>query len=272
MIEVDVLNSYPFHPAYPTQQHAFAAQVVTELFAGQPGVESILLVNSCARGKASPDSCLDILVLMKPDEFAKKSSLLSSYWQSHYPVDSVFENLLKVGAYSQVDLEFSNGLFHEPDHGWTSGADEFELEIGNTLAYSVSLWEGGSYWRELKNIWLPYYDEEMRARRLQMVVGYLKNNLAHIPLYSHRGLHFQCFKRFYHAFEEFLQALFIAKRTYPIAYDKWVKEEIVDILRLPELYEELPHLFEIEHFESQEIVHKANILAGLLEKYVEPYK
>lgn len=262
---------YSLQPAYPTRQHALAAEKITELFSGQHGVETVLLVNSCARGKASADSCLDILVLLKPDNYSKYASQLADYWQSQYPADPVFEALLRVGAYSQVDLEFSNGQFHETGHGWTTGADEFELEIGNTLAYSYPLWEAGDYYSQLRQLWLPYYADEMRARRLQMVIRYLKNNLAHIPLYEARGLYFQSYKRFYHAFEEFLQALFIARRTYPIAYDKWVKEEVVDILGLPELYEVLPSLFEIQRFESQEISHKANILAGLLEKYVEPF-
>ena len=100
-----------------------------------------------------------------------------------------------------------------------------------------------------------------------MVRKYCLNNLDHIPLYIDRGLHFQCFNRFYDAFREFLQALFIAQRTYPIAYDKWIQEQIVDILGLPELYNQLLRLFEIRNFESREILDKANILRDLLDEY-----
>jgi hypothetical protein len=42
----------------------------------------------------------------------------------------------------------------------------------------------------------------------------------------------------------------------------------VDILGLPGLYEELPHLFEIRHFESPEIIDKAKDLQRLLDAYV----
>ena len=66
----------------------------------------------------------------------------------------------------------------------------------------------------------------------------------------------------------FLQALFIARRTYPIAYDKWIREQVVEILSLPELYEQLPHLFEIERFESAELVDRADELGRLLATYV----
>jgi hypothetical protein len=64
-----------------------------------------------------------------------------------------------------------------------------------------------------------------------------------------------------------LQALFIARRTYPIAYDKWIREQVEEILGLPELYTQLTHLFEIRHFESHEIAEKAKEVEELLEKY-----
>ena len=73
--------------------------------------------------------------------------------------------------------------------------------------------------------------------------------------------------RFYDAFREFLQALFIARRTYPIAYDKWIQEQIVEILGLSKLYQQLLHLFEIHNFESHEILDKTNILRDLLDEY-----
>ena len=82
-----------------------------------------------------------------------------------------------------------------------------------------------------------------------------------------RGLYFQSFDRLYNAYQEFLQALFIARRTYPIAYNKWIREQIVEILGLPELYEQLTHLFEIRQFESHEIAEKGKEVEELLEKY-----
>jgi hypothetical protein len=97
-----------------------------------------------------------------------------------------------------------------------------------------------------------------------MVRSYCLNNLEHIPLYANRGLHFQAFQRLYNAFGEFLQVLFIARRTYPIAYDKWIQEQVEEILGMPELYRRLPKFFEIQSFESREISDKANELKRLL--------
>jgi hypothetical protein len=82
-----------------------------------------------------------------------------------------------------------------------------------------------------------------------------------------RELYFQSFARLHWAFDLFLQALFIARRTYPIADNKWIREQVVEILGLPELYEKLPGLFEIQRFESAELAEKADELRQLL-KYL----
>jgi hypothetical protein len=107
----------------------------------------------------------------------------------------------------------------------------------------------------------------LRQQRLNKVRWYCLNNLNHIPLYIERGLYFQSFDRLYNAYREFLQALFIARRMYPIAYNKWIREQVEEILGLPELYGELSHLFEIKQFESYEIAEKAREVEQLLEKY-----
>lgn len=255
------------HPTYPTLEHARAADAIVTFFSQQADVDAVLLTCSCARGKASKDSCLDIAILVNPDTFSDAKPRLEKAWEAFHAREPRFRDLLSVGKYSQVDLEFTNGIFREPEHHWTSGADAFELEIGNTLAYTVTLWEANDRLQQLKRQWLPYYDEALRKERLQMARKYGLNNLHHIPLYVERGLYFQAFKRLHQAFEEFLQALFIARHTYPIAYDKWIREQIVEILRLPELYSTLVHLFEISAFESQEIAEKGRILERLFHEY-----
>ena len=252
---------------YPTPEHQHAAETVVDFFAAVSEIEAVRLICSCARGKASRDSCLDILVLGRPEPMTTAQADLQKIWDEFYTTDPVFQKLAAVGKYAHVDLEFSDGHFVPTEHYWVGGPDAFELVIGNYLVYSVPLYQKGNYFDELKAKWLPYYDETLRHDRLSMVRKYCLNNLDHIPLYVARGLHFQCFNRFYDAFREFLQALFIARRTYPIAYDKWIQEQIVEILRLPELYERLPHLFEIRNFESHAILDKAKLLRSLLDEY-----
>lgn len=253
---------------YPTVEHERASRAIVDFFSKIPDIEAIILTGSCARGKATRDSCLDIMVLLRRKALSRKRTALERRWSDFYENGAVFDRLQRVGKYSHVDLDFVDGCFVPKPRGWTSGPDEFELEIGNTLVYSVPIWMGGGYFERLKAKWLPYYGEELRKERLVTVRRFCLNNLDHVPLYPGRGLYFQAFDRLYNAFQEFLQALFISRRTYPIAYDKWIREQVEEILGMPELYRQLPKLFEIKHFESDEIAQKAIELSSLLDKYV----
>ena len=256
-------------PRYPTPQHARAAHAVVDFFAARTEPQAILLMGSCARGKASPDSCLDIMILVPPELPAFQRSVLENAWQRYYAQHDAFRTVRAVGAFSQVDLDIVDGVFASRPRGWTDGPDEFELEIGNTLVYSATLWSCGDRLGRLKAHWLPYYDETLRRSRLADVQRFCLNNLDHIPLYVKRELYFQSFNRLYDALREFLQALFIARRIYPIAYDKWIKEQIVDILELPDLYSQLTGLLEIHHFESDELARKARLLRSLVTEYIQ---
>jgi predicted nucleotidyltransferase len=255
---------------YPTPEHQKAADAITEHFASNYRIDAVLLVNSCARGKATRDSCLDIIMLAMPDPSRSQLRELEAGWEEFEKSSQAVQALYKTGKYSVVHPDFIHGVFvpHEQDEA--AGPDDFELQIGNFLAYSVPLWQGSDYLDQLKGQWLPYYSDELRQERLERVRWYCLNNLHHIPLYMERGLYFQSFDRLYNAYLEFLQALFLARRTYPIAYNKWIHEQIVEILGLPELYEQLTHLFEIKQFESHEIADKGKEVEELLEKYAPP--
>ena len=257
----------PYQPRYPTPEHRAAARVITEYFVSNYDIDAVLLVNSCARGKATRDSCLDIVILARPDASRSSLSDLENGWGELEKTSKAIQALYKAGKYSVVHPDFIHGVFSPGEQDETAGPDDFEVQIGNFLAYSVPLWQGSDYFDQLKAQWLPYYGEALRTHRLERVRWFCLNNLQHIPLYIGRGLYFQSFDRLYNAYREFLQALFIARRTYPIAYDKWIREQIVEILGLPELYGQLTHLFEIKHFESGEIADKAKEVEDLLENY-----
>ena len=195
-------------------------------------MDAVLLTCSCARGKAVPASCVDISVLLRPQTDRAHREQLAGAWSKHSEGSPVVAALAAHGKYAHIDLDMTDGAFREGYHGWCSGPDEFELEIGNLLHYSVPLFEKGSRLLELKEAWLPYYSSELRNRRLAMVGEYCLNNIDHVAPYVERQLYFQAFRRLYNAAGEFLQALFIARRTYPIAYDKWIKEQLEEILGL----------------------------------------
>lgn len=257
----------PLQPSYPTPEHAAAAQAIVEFFSRGYPIEAVLLVNSCARGKATRDSCLDMVVLVQPDLLRKQREQWEQEWAAFDEASPAIGALKKAGRYSVVHFDFIDGVFAPEERDEAAGPDSFELELGNFLVYSVPLWQAGDYFSQIQRQWLPYYGDIMRTQRLQMVRHYCLNNLHHIPLYVERGLYFQAFDRLYNAYREFLQALFIARRVYPLAYNKWIREQVEEILGLPELYAQLPPLFEIRHFESSEIAVKAQSVEQLLETY-----
>ena len=256
-----------FEPSYPTPEHQKAANAITEYFSNHFKIDAVLLVNSCARGKATRDSCLDIIMLAKPEDGRSPLKELEAGWYELEKSNPAIQDLYQAGKYSVVHPDFIQGVFIPGEQDEAAGPDDFELQVGNFLAYSVPLWQGSDYFDQLKAQWLPYYGEELRQHRLERVHWFCLNNLHHIPPYIERRLYFQAFDRLYNAYREFLQALFIARRTYPIAYNKWIHEQLVEILELPELYEHITHLFEIQKFESTEIADKARQVEELLNQY-----
>ena len=249
---------------YPTPEHQAAADAIVDFFVSNYKIDAVLLVNSCARGKATRDSCLDIIMLAKPDQSRSQLSTLEAGWEEFEKSNQAVKALYKVGKYSVVHPDFINGVFVPRERDESGGPDDFEVEVGNFLAYSVPLWQGSDYLAQLKGQWLPYYNDDLRLQRLDMVRWHCLNNLHHIPLYIERGLYFQSFDRLYNAYREFLQALFITRRTYPIAYNKWIKEQIVVWLKMPDLYPKLPAILSIADIESDEVIGKTNMLRQLL--------
>ena len=253
---------------YPTTEHQHAAEAIVGFFSHSADVLTVNLTNSCARGQASPDSCLDIVVIAHPQVMKAKGDAIEEQWNQFYNAEKVFSELKQVGKYTEVHLDIIDGRFSPQPRDEVAEPDGFELEIGNYLAYSVPLWQGDDYLDQLKEKWLPYYDEMLRNQRQVMVRRYCLNNLEHIPLLVDRGIHFQAFHRLYLAFREFLQVLFITHKTYPIAYDKWIREQIEEILEIDDLYPRLLAIFEIESFESDELKAKAEEVKALLNQFV----
>ncbi len=257
----------PFTPKYPTSAHEQAATAIVAFFAAREETDTVLLVNSCARGKATRDSCLDVQVLVPEGTDA---AALEAVWQRRYETDPPFAALRGVGAFSVVHLDISDGTLDPVPHPDDEYPDDFELRIGNARSSTPS--PSGS----VATAWPAYgvggSPTTMRGggrngwRPSAGAVSTPSSTFR--PTWSAR-LYFQAFARLWGAFQMFLQALFIARRTYPIAYDKWIHEQVVEILGLPELYERLPHLFEIGRFESAELVDKAQDLQRLLDAYVD---
>jgi hypothetical protein len=149
------------------------------------------------------------------------------------------------------------------------GIDWFEVSVGNLFVYSVPLFVRGDRFARLGADWLPYYGDTLRRERLDAARWFVPDsNLERIPWLLDRELYFQALDRFYRAFQGFLLALHVSRRTDPIAYNKWIREQVADNLGLPDLYEKLPKLFEFDRFESRALAAKAAELRRIVQDYL----
>src|SRR5690242_21105805 len=96
---------------YPTPEHQRAAETITDFFVSNFKIDAVLLVNSCARGKATRDSCLDIVVLAKPDQSRSSLHVMESDWEAFEKSNQAIQALYQVGKYSVVHPGFTDGVF-----------------------------------------------------------------------------------------------------------------------------------------------------------------
>src|SRR5215472_16945248 len=238
---------------FPTALHREVADLAGDFFSSRAYVDTILVVNSCARGRAVAGSDLDMAVLIKPMAPSQEVQSLTMKWQQFMATDPKVARFQSSGRFTQVHVDIFDGRMMPTvwDHG--GGPDTFEIEIGNRVAYAAPLCVAGTYFRQLQSQWLPYYEEQLRLSRLAMVREACARDLDAVPFFLGRGLYFQAFDRLYKAFQEFLQALFVARCTYPLAYNKWIREQVADWLALPQLYDELPPVLSVRNLASHEL-------------------
>jgi predicted nucleotidyltransferase len=249
---------------FPTALHKQAAETVATFCQTLPTIDAVLIVNSIARGQGTSQSDLDIAVLVPTAVLIDERTELEARWQAFYRSDATLQRFSSSGPFAHIHLDFVDGTFTAETWDDGGGPDAFEIEIGNLLFYSVAMWEATAALSELRGRWLPYYSEPLRQERLQMVAHACRYDLDHIPFFVQRGLYFQAFDRLYKAYFEFLQALFIAHRTYPIAYNKWIREQIEIRLGLPALYTQLPAVLQVPHLEGEGLLDNAAHLRNLL--------
>jgi predicted nucleotidyltransferase len=188
--------------AYPTSAHDRAAQEITSFFASRDETDAVLLVCSCARGKATVDSCLDMQVIAPAGAVTK----LDDEFRRFESESEAIAELLRTGRFSDLHLDVIDGTF-VPGIIDEEGIDDLEVGVGNLFVYSVPLFVRGDRLEELRADWLPYYGDTLRRERLEAACWFiLDNNLARIPWFLDRDLYFQAFDRFHRAFQGFLSA------------------------------------------------------------------
>ena len=253
-----------FKPSFPTQLHKDAAETVRDYFLAVPCVDTVLVVNSCARGQAVAESDLDFAILVEPETSRTEIGKMENAWQIYSQTQPTLNRYKQSGKFAHLHLDIIEGIYTPMKIENGEPIDYFEIEIGNQIRYSATMHNPGPYFQSLQNKWLPYYNEELRLQRLRMIIDACSYDLDHIPFFVRRELYFQAFDQLWKAFQEYLQALFIANKTYPIAYNKWIKEQVAKWLNKPELYKKLSPVLSVKNIESDEINEKVAELRRLV--------
>jgi predicted nucleotidyltransferase len=255
------------HLATATHQKAY--NLVYDALWRDDRVLALAITGSAARNEGSFDSDLDFNIFFAEDAPATEIAAILTRVENDVKRELATQPGSEVGIFFDIDLHVAPTLITPQPRGWTDGPDAFELEIGNTFVYTRLVFERAGYFTQAQARYLPYYDEQLREERLAATLKFCHNNINHIEPYVKRGLYFQAFRRLYDASREFLQALFIAQRVYPIAYDKWVKKQLVEILDLPDLYQGFVALYAVHNLESDELTVKGQQLREYIAAYVE---
>src|SRR2546430_15400320 len=66
---------------FPTVLHREVAELAGDFFSAHASVDTILVVNSCARGRAVAGSDLDLAVLIMPTAARQEGQSLTALWQ-----------------------------------------------------------------------------------------------------------------------------------------------------------------------------------------------
>jgi len=252
----------------PDEATSNTAELIGDYFLRVPHVDTVLVVNSCARGQAVPESDLDFVILTKPNTTPDEIINIENSWQIYSTTHPTFLKYKRSNQFAHLHLDIIDGNYTPTILEKGEPIDYFEIEIGNQICYSAPLDKIGLYFQELQNKWLPYYDEDLRLQRLKMIKDACNYDLDHIPFFIKRELYFQAFDILYKAFQEYLQAFFIAHRTYPIAYNKWIKEQVLKWLKAPDLYPKLSPILSVSNIESNQTNDKAKILRELLDNLI----
>ncbi len=262
--------------SYPNQSYREVLTRVVKYFRTYNGVYAIVLTGSLARGKAVEGSCIDLHVFLENEQFkdlvSERSlgSRIEAYSQLGGRIcfyEGEVEGGLLFGGI-RVDVGFTNAEFDpHSKNSFDVVRDEFETTIGNLLAYSVVLYEKDGRHQRLKQKYLPFYNDRLRKARLNATKEEFDYKIWKTKWLADRGEYLASLGALLEAQRILLQHVFIKERKYPIDYTKWINEQCLKILRMPDLYQDIVSTISGLELTKRGMHEKANNLEQLFLKY-----
>lgn len=259
---------------FPHQSYKTILTSFVDYFKGYPGVYAIALTGSLARGKAVRGSCIDLFVFLSTKHLKSLASTISSRIEAYSRLggqiayyEGDVEGGIELGDV-RVDVGFTDGNFnYKHENSFDITRDEFETTVGNLLVYSIVLYQKGKQFQLLKQKYLPFYDDALREIRLKRTAQEFDYKMWKTRWLAERKEYFAALDALLEAQRIFIQHLFIKERKYPIDYVKWLREQCLQILAMPELYQELIRIADRIELTKNGIFEKSHLLEKLFMHY-----
>ena len=258
---------------YPTQSYSIVLNKMVKYYEAYLRVFAIVLIGSLARGKAAPGSCIDLTIFLHDEEFEKLAYRLNDRAKAYSRLGGeicFYSGDVEGGVQFddiRVDLVFTDGRFRKGCNPFDMVNDEFETTIGNLFVYGAPLFTKGNKYGYLRSKYLPFYNEDLRQKRLDGTKSEFNYKVWKTRWLASRGEHIAAFDTLLETTRIFLQHLFIKQRKYPIDYCKWLKEQCQSILAMPELYRKLVAIIGDTKLSKKGIEKKAVMLERLMQQY-----
>jgi hypothetical protein len=129
--------------SFPTKLHQDSAEIIRDYFLAIPGVDTVLVVNSCARGTSVPESDLDFAILVKPGTTTADIKNIEQAWGIYSEQQPTFLKYRQSGQFAHLHLDIIDGNYKTANFEKGGPIDYFEIEIGNQVCYSAAMGHPG---------------------------------------------------------------------------------------------------------------------------------
>lgn len=96
---------------FPTKLHHDAAETAKEYFLNISTVDTVLIVNSCARGQAVAESDLDLAVLVVPDTSDTEMKKMLAAWLSYSANAPAILKFRQSSPFAHIHLDIIDGKY-----------------------------------------------------------------------------------------------------------------------------------------------------------------
>ena len=117
-----------FIPKFPTKLHQDTAELIRDYFLTILNVDTVLVVNSCARGQAVPESDLDFAILVKPHTAANEIKNIHAAWLIYSATQPTFLKYKQSTPFAHLHLDIIDGNYIPTIVEVGEPIDYFEIE------------------------------------------------------------------------------------------------------------------------------------------------